>query len=68
MAISTILLAYKEAENLKVLLPQIKKYLDKTGEEYEIVIIDTEKPMDNTADISREFGARYVNQRYPNFC
>ncbi len=67
MAISTILLAYKEAENLKVLLPQIKKYLDKTGEEYEIVIIDTEKPMDNTADICRDFGARYVNQRYPNF-
>ena len=67
MAISTVLLAYKEADNLKVLLPQIKEQLDKTGEEYEIIIIDTEKPLDNTEEVCSEFGARYINQRYPNF-
>ena len=67
MAISAVLLAYKEAENLKVLLPQIKEQLNMTGEEYELVIIDTQQPLDNTEQVCREFGARYVNQRYPAF-
>lgn len=31
MAISAVLLAYKEAENLKVFLPKIKQQLDKIG-------------------------------------
>jgi len=67
MAISTVLLAYKEAENLKVLLPQIKEQLDKTGEEYEIIIVDTAQPLDNTEEVCQQFGARYVNQKYPSF-
>lgn len=67
MAISVVLLAYKEAENLKVLLPQIREQMNQTGEEYEIVIIDTPEPLDHTRDVCGEFGARYVNQRYPAF-
>ena len=41
MAISVVLLVYKE-ENLKVLLPQIKKQMEKVGEKYEIIVVDTE--------------------------
>lgn len=67
MAISAVLLAYKEAENLNVLLPRIKEQLDFTGEEYEIIIVDTEVPLDNTDEICAERGARYVNQRFPKF-
>lgn len=67
MAISTVLLAYKEAENLKVLLPQIKKQLDSIGEEYEIIVVDTEQKLDNTDEVCAEFGTRYVNQKYPKF-
>ena len=67
MAISTVLLAYKEAENLKVLLPKIKQQLDKIGEEYEIIIVDTMKPLDDTPAVCKKFGARYVNQRLPHF-
>lgn len=67
MPISTVLLAYKEAENLRVLLPQIKEQLDDTGEEYEIIVVDTEKPLDDTDKVCAEFGAGYVNQRYPYF-
>ncbi|WP_295093528.1 glycosyltransferase [Ruminococcus sp.] len=67
MSISTVLLAYKEAENLKLLLPLIKKQLDKTGEKYEIIVIDTEKPLDNTEEVCKQFGAQYVNQKYPKF-
>lgn len=67
MAISVVLLAYKEAENLKVLLPQIKKQVEAFGEEYELIVIDTPNPLDNTRDVCEQFGARYVNQRYPAF-
>lgn len=67
MAISTVMLAYKEAENLKVLIPKIQQQLEKTGEDYEIIIVDSAKPLDNTDEVCRDFGAKYVNQRYPNF-
>lgn len=67
MSISTVLLAYKEADNLRVLLPKIKEMLDTTGEKYEIIIIDTKEPLDDTPDVCKEYGAKYVNQRYPAF-
>lgn len=67
MAISTVLLAYKEAENLKVLLPQIREQLEKLGEEYEMIVVDTAQPLDNTEEICEQNGARYINQKYPNF-
>lgn len=67
MGISVVLLAYKEEENLRVLLPQIIENVKKTGEEYEILVIDTEKPLDNTKDVCEQFGAKYINQEYPAF-
>ena len=67
MGISVILLAYKEAENLKVLLPQIKENVEKCGEPYEILVIDTAKPLDNTPEVCKEFGASYINQEEPAF-
>lgn len=67
MGISVVLLAYKEEENLRVLLPQIKEQVEKCGEEYEILVVDTAKPMDNTKGVCEEFGARYINQEYPGF-
>jgi len=67
MAINVVLLAYKEEENLKVLLPQIKEQVEKCGEEYEILVIDTEKPLDNTEAVCKEHGAKYINQEYPGF-
>ncbi len=67
MAISVVLLAYKEEENLRVLLPKIKENVEKTGEDYEILVIDTEKPLDRTEDVCKEHGARYINQEAPGF-
>ena len=67
MGISVVLLAYKEAENLKVLLPQIKKNVKKTGENYEILIIDTMETMDDTPAVCKEHGAKYINQEEPYF-
>ena len=37
------------------------------GEEYEIIIVDTMKPLDDTPAVCKKFGARYVNQRLPHF-
>lgn len=67
MGISVVLLAYKEEENLRVLLPQIKEQVEKCGEEYEILVVDTAKPLDNTKEVCRQFGARYINQEQPGF-
>lgn len=67
MSINVVLLAYKEEENLRVLLPEIKKEVEKCAEPYEIMVIDVEKPLDHTEDVCREYGARYINQEYPGF-
>lgn len=68
--ISVVLLAYEEEENLKVLLPQINAMLgeiSKSRDDYEILVIDSAEPMDNTADVCREYGAVYINQEEPYF-
>lgn len=67
MGISVVLLAYKEEENLRVLLPEIIENVKTCGEEFEILVVDTAEPMDNTAGVCEEFGARYVNQEEPGF-
>lgn len=65
--ISTVLLAYQEEENLKVLIPKIKEQLINIGEPFEIIVVDTEKPLDNTEQICLEEGCRYINQEEPHF-
>lgn len=65
--ISLVLLCYQEAENLKVLLPQIRQHLDDSGEEYEIIVVDTQKPTDDTRQVCAAFDARYINQEEPHF-
>ena len=40
MALSVVLLAYNEAENLKNLLPRINKIIEGMKVEYDIFIID----------------------------
>ncbi|MCL2544286.1 MAG: glycosyltransferase [Clostridia bacterium] len=67
MGISACLLAYKEAENLRALLPQVHAALQSTGEAYEIIVVDTQTPLDDTAEVCRELGARYVGQEEPYF-
>ncbi len=65
--ISVVLLAYKEADNLRVLLPQIKNYVERCKEPYEIIVIDTKEPLDDTKGVCRQFGAKYYNQRESGF-
>ncbi len=67
MGISVVLLAYKEEENLKVLLPEIKRYVEQCEKNYEILVVDTAEPLDNTKGVCEEMGARYINQEEPGF-
>lgn len=65
MSTSVVLLAYKEAENLKILLPQINKIMDGMKIDYEIIIVDSAKPLDNTKEICMENNAIYIPQEEP---
>ncbi len=60
-------MAYKEAENLNILLPKIKMEIEKCETDYEIVVIDSTEPLDNTAEVCEKWGARYINQEEPSF-
>ena len=57
--ISIILPAYQEAENLKNILPKLHESLKQLGVPYEILIIDTMQPMDDTREICYNNNASY---------
>ncbi len=59
MMISVILPAYQEAENLKTILPKLKTVLEKAGTEFEILVVDTIKPTDNSKKICFQCGGGY---------
>ena len=65
--ISVVILAYKEAENLQVLLPQIHQNMEKTGEQYEIIVVDSAEPLDNTKAVCEENQVRYSPQEEPHY-
>ena len=67
MGISIVLLAYKEEKNLRFLLPKIIENVQKLKEKYEIIVVDTAEPMDNTMKVCHEYGVKYINQEYPNY-
>jgi len=54
--------AYREAENLSVMLPLIKAAAARLTPNFEILVIDTEQPMDNTASICAANGVRHVHR------
>ena len=65
--LSVVLLAYREADNLRILLPKIIKEVRKLNIEYELLIVDVQISEDDSEAVCREFGARYVNQKEPGF-
>ena len=67
MATSVILLAYKEAENLKILIPQIKEAFIAISEPIEILVIDSATPQDNTQEVCISMGAKYIPQEEPAY-
>jgi len=56
--ISVILPTYKEAENVRVIVPRIFEVLNKAGLQCETIIVDDNSP-DGTAEIAAELAERY---------
>ncbi len=68
MGISVVLLAVGEAENLKLLLPQIQENIEVLGLDYEIIVVDAEQSLDNTEEVCRTFEkVHYYHQRFPRY-
>jgi dolichol-phosphate mannosyltransferase len=65
MGTSVILAAYKEAENLKILLPRVQEIFAEMQEPYEILVIDAATPQDDTEAVCKAFSVRYIPQEEP---
>jgi len=60
--LSIILPAYLEEENLRLLLPRIINVCTQLAPSFEVIVVDTEKPMDGTSIACQEAGITYVNR------
>jgi len=58
--------AYLEEENLRLLLPRLKRELISIGEPFEILIVDTMQPMDNTKEVCALCGVTYLPREKGN--
>ncbi len=68
MGLTVTILAYHEAENLKWLLPDLKEVIDPLViDRVEYLIVDSAEPTDDTPEVCRAFGAKYVNQEEPGY-
>ncbi len=68
--LSVVLPCYQEEENLRILLPRIIKVLKNLQLDYEILIIDTNTPMDESKSVCLEFEedcVRYHHRKPGNF-
>ncbi len=54
--------AYLEEENLRILLPRLSKTLMALPASSEVVVVDTQTPMDNTRMVCQENNAVYLNR------
>lgn len=68
MNISVVLPAYRESENLKVILPKICSTLKEISEKWEVLVVDTMEPNDDgTQEVCIEYGVTYLNRLNGNF-
>ena len=66
LELTIILPAYLEEENLRILLPRIKAVLEEIEPSSEIIVIDTESPLDKTQEVCLDVGAQYFNRSGSN--
>ncbi|HBA61035.1 MAG TPA: glycosyl transferase family 2 [Elusimicrobia bacterium] len=61
--LSIVLPAYRERDNLALLLPEIKRVAAELTGAFEILVVDSFQPLDETAALCRGLGVRCVNRR-----
>ena len=54
--------AYREADSLRALLPKIVAAAAALTPDYEVLIVDTEERMDDTAEVCAATGARHIHR------
>ena len=64
--LSITIAAYREAENLAVMLPSIKQAAAALTSSFEVLVVDTQEPFDNTAAVCETHGVRHVFRRGGN--
>ncbi len=65
--LSIVIPAYLEEENLRLLLPRVRTTCDSLGASYEILVVDTQSPLDATEDACNRNQARWIPRREGNF-
>ncbi|MBR1453635.1 MAG: glycosyltransferase [Lachnospiraceae bacterium] len=66
MKLSVVLPAYKEADNLKKILPEIHNQVSLLDIDYEILVVDTMENMDDTEEVCKLNGATYLHRKNGN--
>jgi dolichol-phosphate mannosyltransferase len=64
--LTVVLPSYREAENLKLLLPRLSATLSKMERNAEILVVDTVQPLDETPEVCRMNGTKYMNRTSGN--
>jgi len=62
VTLSICIPAYREAETLAMILPSIREAAAALTPDFEILIVDTQEPMDNTAEVCALNGTLYVRR------
>lgn len=62
IALSILLPAYEEADNLDRLLPQIDRVLNSSGIAHEVLVIDAPAHRDDTQDVCLRHSVRYIQR------
>ncbi len=66
MDLSIVLPAYREAESLVTLLPLLKARAAELTPDFEILVLDTEQPIDRTAEVCAQESVRHVHRHGGN--
>jgi len=61
--LSVIIPAYREAENLRLLLPRLRRAVDSLAIEHEVLVVDTPVPQDETPQVCGDHGVRHIPRR-----
>lgn len=64
--LSVVIPAYLEEENLRILLPRVIRSSAAAAERCEVVVVDTQEPLDHTRAVCEELGATYVRREGGN--
>ena len=64
--LSVVIPAYAEGPSLERLLPEVRSAVEALTCSYEILVIDTQEPLDNTSSVCNRVGVTYVRRHGGN--